>query len=53
MPPHINPLHCVFEPACEPLLKSGGRGCAVTFKVALRAPPLAVALIVALNASPL
>jgi hypothetical protein len=35
-PPHINPSHCVLAPAVEPLLKSGGLGCAVTVRPALR-----------------
>jgi hypothetical protein len=49
MPPHINPDHCVLEPACDPLVKSAGLGCAVTVTVALRKVPLADALMVALN----
>jgi hypothetical protein len=53
MPPHINPLHCVLEPACEPLVKSGGLGWAVTVMTAFRVVPLADALIVASNWSPL
>src|SRR5687768_2928483 len=48
-PPHISPSHWVFAPAVEPLLKSGGLGCAVTFSVPLRVVP-AVAEIVTLKA---
>ena len=53
MPPHINPSHCVLEPACEPLEKSAGLGCAVTLTVALRVVPFAEALMVASKANPL
>jgi hypothetical protein len=51
IPPHINPDHCVKEPAWEPLLKSAGGGCAVTLSVALRVVPLAEALMETVKAS--
>jgi len=53
MPPHINPLHWNLAPACEPLEKSAGLGWAVTVMMAFRVVPLADALIVASNWSPL
>ena len=54
MPPHIKPLHCVnWEPACAPLEKSAGFGCAVTLTVAVRLVPFAAAVIVALKPMPL
>jgi hypothetical protein len=43
----------VLAPACEPLEKSAGLGCAVTLKVALRVVPFAEALMVTLKGSPL
>jgi hypothetical protein len=45
MPPHINPSHCVFEPAVDPLAKSGGRGWAVTVNAALRVAPSAAEMV--------
>ena len=54
MPPHINPFHCVnWEPACAPLEKSAGLGCAVKLIVALRLVPFAAAVMVALKPMPL
>src|SRR5690348_7413313 len=53
MPPHINPSHWTRAPACEPLEKSAGLGCAVTLSVAVRVAPLADALMVTSNGSPL
>jgi hypothetical protein len=53
MPPHINPFHWVLAPACEPLEKSAGLGCAVTVMITFRVVPLADALIVASNCNPL
>src|SRR5215813_2317669 len=53
MPPHINPSHWKRAPACEPLEKSAGRGCAVTLIVALRVVPFADALIVTVKPMPL
>jgi len=53
MPPHIRPSHCVFDPACDPLEKSAGRGCAVTVSVALRLEPACVATMFAVNDSAL
>ena len=53
IPPHISPSHCVFEPACDPLEKSAGLGCAVTLIVVVRVVPLAAALMVTVNPRPL
>jgi hypothetical protein len=53
MPPHINPLHCACDPACAPLEKSAGWGCAVTLTVAVRVVPLADALVVSSKPRPL